>query len=268
MGLNFLSISIAAGPSSSEDVRNVFVKKRSNRFCPKGGMLSGLSWSSEKPCDNGNVNIQDGLVRARESRNHLEKTQECFTNHLGKTTSSGSRTVPCEKCNEAGHTAEFCSHGSSQACEIDVSALKMVRGDMNYASKSTVAVTSSMLKKPGIYRKNKRLDNSDNSSVLNGPAIQERSVSRDILKKSETQLDGGNEATHSPKAGALESKWKLVIRELPAVSKVSIIPEHECVWQYASQTFISSAFLQGHFLILFFPLQVGSISSFYGFSGF
>lgn len=235
--LNFLVFVFTAAESSSSDGGcNISVKKRSNQVSPKGGILSSLSWSQEKPCNGGACNIQDASTHAHETRNHIEKPQESSVSRLGKAVTSGSMTIFCEKCNGSGHTAEFCSRGSSRTSEIDVSATKFVRGDMNYRSKSNAAVTSAMLKKPGIYRRNKLLDKSGSSSVPSSPATQERAAFHDNLKKSENamQLNGVNEATHSLKAGILESKWKPLLRELPALWKASIIPEHECIWQYAS----------------------------------
>lgn len=237
MGLNFLvSIFIAVESSSSDGGCNISVKKRSNHVGPKGGILSGLSWSQEKPCNSGTGSTQDGSTHAHETRNHVEKSQESSASRLGKAVTFGSRIVLCEKCDESDHTAEFCPRASSQASEIDVSATKIVKGDMNYRSKSNAAVTSAMLKKPGIYRRNKALDKSGSLSEPNAPATQERSTYQDILKKSEnaTQLNGINEATHSLKAGISESRWKPLLRELPDIWKASIIPEHDSIWQYAS----------------------------------
>ncbi|PKI38195.1 hypothetical protein CRG98_041448 [Punica granatum] len=238
----------SGGSSSSDGGCNTSIKKRSNHIGPKGGNLSGLPSSSEKLCSSGTGNIQDVLTRARESRNHVEKTQESSASRFGKAVTSGSRTLPCEKCDEFGHTAEVCLHGSSQACDIDVTATKFVRGDMTYGSKSTVPVTSAMLKKPGIYRRNKALDRSDNLSVPNAPATQEQPTFPDLSKKSENvpQLNGVNEAIHSLKAGALESKAKPVLRELPALWNASIIPEHDCIWQGGFQVYRGSKLIDLH----------------------
>lgn len=81
-------------------------------------------------------------ARACESRKHVEESKESFTSRLWKTVASGSRTFLCEERDGAGQSAEFCSHGSAQASEIDVFAVKIVRGDMNSGSKSTVAVSN------------------------------------------------------------------------------------------------------------------------------
>ncbi|KAK4791597.1 hypothetical protein SAY86_032010 [Trapa natans] len=125
------------------------------------------------------------------------------------------------------------SAGVSQASEVAISATKFVRGVMDYRSKSNSAVTSAMLKKPGIYRRNKGLDKSGSSSLPNATETQERAVFQDNLKNSENtvQLNCVNEVTHSLKAGILASKRKPLLREIPSIWKASIIPEDECIWQ-------------------------------------
>lgn len=107
---------------------------------------------------------------------------------------------------------------------------------MRYRSKSNAAVTSAMLAKPGIYKKNKALDKSGSLSAPNVPATQEQSTFRDILKKSKSarQLNGINAAARYLKAGISEPKWKPILRESPAIWKASISPEHDFVRQYAS----------------------------------
>lgn len=221
------------GSSSSDGGCNISIKKRSNHTVPKSGMLLGLSWSSEKKYNSRTGNSHDGLTRAGDSRNHVEIIQESYSGRLGRGVTSGSRTAHCEKCDESGHTTELCSCGGSQACEIDVSVAKIVCGDTDYGSGSTAAVTSAMLKKPGIYRRNKAMDKSDSLSIVHAPVTREK---LDILKKSENmmQFNGLNEAADSLKAVASQAKLKPLLRDVSALWKASIIPEHKCIWQYAS----------------------------------
>ncbi|KAK4773516.1 hypothetical protein SAY87_028535 [Trapa incisa] len=219
--------------SSSEGGHNISFKKRSNQVRPNSGMVPGLSRSQKKLCNTGAGIIQDAFNRACQIRDHIEKSQESSAGRIGKAVTSGSRNAFCDNCEKSGHTAEFCSHGISQASEIDISAAKFVRGDMNSRSKSNSAVTSAMLKKPGIYRRNKGLDKSGSSSVPNATSTQVRATFQDNMKKSEntTKLNGVNEATYSLKAGILESKWNPMLREIPSFWKSSIIPEHDCIWR-------------------------------------
>ena len=135
-----------------------------NQISPKDEPSSS-SWNA---ASNATENLQDGLPRSRESSNQGEKARENSLSRLRPTGITGLKNVPCQKCKEICHATENCTVVSPLASGTDVSASRIPREEMSKGRKLKAAIeAAAMLKKPGIYRKKKEIDQSDGLSSSN-----------------------------------------------------------------------------------------------------
>ncbi|XP_052305529.1 uncharacterized protein LOC7491074 isoform X5 [Populus trichocarpa] len=150
--------------SSKNGISSNSAEQKLNQISPKDEPSSS-SWNA---ASNATENLQDGLPRSRESSNQGEKARENSLSRLRPTGITGLKNVPCQKCKEICHATENCTVVSPLASGTDVSASRIPREEMSKGRKLKAAIeAAAMLKKPGIYRKKKEIDQSDGLSSSN-----------------------------------------------------------------------------------------------------
>ncbi|GMP70926.1 hypothetical protein CsSME_00029550 [Camellia sinensis var. sinensis] len=138
-------------------------EQKANQTSLMDNPLSSTS-TAERPSCNVNEDLPDLLPRPQESTNLGERIRESSVNRSRPSITTGGKSVPCQKCKEIGHSAQFCTVDSPQSLAVDASAASS-REVMNKGNKLKAAIEAAMLKKPGIYRKNKMPDQSDGLSM-------------------------------------------------------------------------------------------------------
>ncbi|KAG8649945.1 hypothetical protein MANES_08G161100v8 [Manihot esculenta] len=253
-------------------ISSAVVEQKLNQVSPKDEP-SWSSWIAERPCNNVDENLQDGLSRSRESSNQSEKTRESSVSRPRPTMMAGPKNVTCQKCKEIGHATECCTVVSPQASVIDTSAARIGREDMGKDGMLKAAIEVVMLKKPGIFRKKRKSDQSDGMSSSNVDATSEiashdqfsvsnkmrNMISDEVTDEGQAnlgisssenykQININNEKqfnVHSTnavfpfKAGELGSTIPSTVKSshslaaTPHFSKMLTIPDHEFIWQGA-----------------------------------
>lgn len=246
------------------------VEQKLNQVSPKDEP-SWSSWIAERPCNNVDENLQDGLSRSRESSNQSEKTRESSVSRPRPTMMAGPKNVTCQKCKEIGHATECCTVVSPHSSVIDTSAARIGREDMGKDGMLKAAIEVVMLKKPGIFRKKRKSDQSDGMSSSNVDATSEiashdqfsvsnkmrNMISDEVTDEGQAnlgisssenykQININNEKqfnVHSTnavfpfKAGELGSTIPSTVKSshslaaTPHFSKMLTIPDHEFIWQ-------------------------------------
>ncbi|KAG5224302.1 Zinc finger, FYVE/PHD-type [Salix suchowensis] len=150
--------------SSTNGISSNSMEQKLNQISPKDEPSSS-SWNAERLSCNATENLQDGLPQSRESSNQGEKARENSLSHLRPVGITGLKNVIC-KNKEIGHATENCTAVSPLASGTDVSTSRIPRVEMSKGSKLK-AVVAAMIKKPGIYRKKKEIDQSNGLSSSN-----------------------------------------------------------------------------------------------------
>ncbi|KAG8647945.1 uncharacterized protein LOC110622611 isoform X4 [Manihot esculenta] len=258
-------------PLPANGVCSASVEQKLNQVSAKDEPSLNSSWTAERPYNNVEENVQDGLSRSRESSNQSEKAREISVSRSKPASTAGQKNIACKKCKEIGHVAEFCTVDSPQASGIDTTGARTVWDDMSKGSKLKALLEAAMLKKPGIFRKKKESDQSDGLSSSNVDIASEIashdqfSVSnkmRNVISDEGTDegqanfgisssencklTDNNNEKqlnVHSTdavfrfKAGDLDPTFPSIgkpshaLAAVPIFSKMLTIPEHEYIWQ-------------------------------------
>lgn len=238
------------GESSSHGVVgasaiNVITSTSTNGISSTNNPLSSTS-TAERPSCIGNESLPDVLPRPTESTNLDERMRESSINHSRTSVVAG-----------------------------DASASRSLK-DVDKGNKLKAAIEAAMLKKPGIYRKNKIPDQSDELSMsntsLNGGVRPQDHLSTSINSRNnfsaeevrerqavlrnstaesceQTSVNNVKHLSSLPsdaatlKIGDLNpiepSDRKRFIRDSPSIDsaavsellKMSVIPEHEYIWQ-------------------------------------
>ncbi|XP_011012541.1 PREDICTED: uncharacterized protein LOC105116774 isoform X2 [Populus euphratica] len=150
--------------SSKNGISSNSAEQKLNQINPKDEPSSS-SWNA---ASNATENLQDGLPRSRESSNQGEKARENSLSRLRPAGITGLKNVTCQKCKEICHATENCTVVSPLASGTDVSASRIPKEEMSKGRKLKAAIeAAAMLKKPGIYRKKKEIDQSDGLSSSN-----------------------------------------------------------------------------------------------------
>ncbi|XP_052193581.1 uncharacterized protein LOC127802002 isoform X2 [Diospyros lotus] len=103
---------------------------------------------------------------ANESTNSGERTREGSAGCTRPGITAGGRNVTCQKCKEIGHSGQSCPVDNPRSLLGDVSATRSSREVMDKGgNKLKAAIEAAMLKKPGMYRKNKMPNQSDESLI-------------------------------------------------------------------------------------------------------
>ncbi|KAI3705939.1 hypothetical protein L1987_76188 [Smallanthus sonchifolius] len=152
----------------------------------------------------------------------------------------GPSGVPCQNSKQSGHAAQG-SMGNN------ASGMKISKDAKNGENSLKNAIEAALLKKPGIYRKNKVSDQPDESSVPsmnNEAAIVDRvphsrnAASLTSAEVSPTDWHGKISRTssvdHSTQSNGNSYKASTLLPSdvaLPSLLKNPAIPDHECIWQ-------------------------------------
>ncbi|RVW14100.1 hypothetical protein CK203_099184 [Vitis vinifera] len=224
----------------------VLLNRRPNHASLKDEPSSN-SWNTEKSV-HANETPQDGSPWSRESTNQGEKTRETSVNRPKQSSTTGGRNLPCEKCKEIGHSSQSCTTSSPRPSTVDASAAKSSKELMNKGNKLKAAIEAAMLKRPGIYKRNKVLDQSDEAS-LSSTDLNGQMASQDQLSISST-VNNLKQLSVLPTGSVFSSKVGEVDSIVPAdvkpsmrdissdastaanvLWKMPVIPEHEYIWQ-------------------------------------
>lgn len=210
--------------------------------------------------------LPDGLSKAQVLTNLVESAKE-ISNGQPK------HSTPCQKCKDVGHSAEFCTIDSTEQLLVpDVHTSRSSKDLIHEDNRLKAAIEAALLKKPGIYRKNRGQDHSDeltvsgmNSKVCSQDQLSDtynprKLVSGDEVSKepanawntnieSIKQATGSNVKQFTKSAEAVNAllhrplapaDGKSVIMDLLSNAPISIsdlpimsaIPKHEYIWQY------------------------------------
>ncbi|XP_022718631.1 uncharacterized protein LOC111276921 isoform X4 [Durio zibethinus] len=222
-----VGVSSANGCISSE--------QKLNQVSPKEEPSSSSSWTAERQPSNFNGVMSDGLSRSLDSTNQSEKSRESSVSRL-------SKSVPCLKCKEMGHTAEYCS--VSQTSGADLSAPRTSREGIHKGNKLKAAIEAAIRLRPGICERTSQDPSSVSNKAKNMISVEGTHEGQSNLHN---QASLGNRKllnSHSTGAVSLVSSvGNLSMRDIfapplaaeavSAVSKISAIPEHEYIWQGA-----------------------------------
>ncbi|XP_059667443.1 protein PARALOG OF AIPP2-like [Cornus florida] len=260
------------GVSLTNGTSNI-VEHKPNQTSHKDNPLPSTSLTAERSFCNVNESaaasesLPEGLPQSKESTSSSDKIIENSRNRSKQNITAGGKSVPCQKCKEVGHAAQFCTVDSPRPLAVDAFAARSSREVMNGGNKLKAAIQAAIDKKPGIYRKNKDPDQSDElprSSVnLNCevPSRDQFSISCNMMNKSsldeiyEGQAIPQNSSTDSCKHTTVNNVKQLstlpinskteyasdrkssitdlschTSAALSVLSKMSAIPEHEYIW--------------------------------------
>ncbi|XP_060204114.1 protein PARALOG OF AIPP2-like isoform X2 [Lycium barbarum] len=149
---------LAANTISSSD-------QRTDQSSARDDSLSN-SHIAERPTSSAGEGLSDELFQPSESKNVGERTKESSGRRL-KQAGTGTKSLFCQKCKGSGHLADSCTVDVSELSASDVSAVRNTREAPNGTSNLKAAIEAAMLRKPGICRKNRVLDQSDDLAVSN-----------------------------------------------------------------------------------------------------
>ncbi|XP_042486315.1 uncharacterized protein LOC122066561 isoform X3 [Macadamia integrifolia] len=171
------SSSVLGAPSFNGRGTSVELKPR--QVIPKEEPLSCSTWNGDKSGSKPDAIMQDGLHLSRESTNQEVRAREL---PVSRSKPVGGQKVRCNKCKEIGHTAQFCPLGSPRVSVLEASP-RSSRELMSRSNKLKEAVEAAVLKKPGLYKKNKLHDQSDELSMSSAD-LSSKAVPRDQLSTS------------------------------------------------------------------------------------
>lgn len=156
-------------------------------------------FTADRPICKISDSVQDGLPHSRESTNVAEDVKESSDIRQKQ---SGGKSLLCQKCKDIGHSAECCTvDGPQLPLASDITSSRSSKEPMDKGNRLKAAIEAAMLKKPGIYRRNRVPDQSDDVSATSGNC---EASSRDkLLNASNTRNLVSLEV-----AGERESAWK------------------------------------------------------------
>ncbi|XVE62322.1 hypothetical protein DITRI_Ditri06bG0108900 [Diplodiscus trichospermus] len=196
------AVSTAVGVSSSNGL--ISSEQKLNQVSLKEEPSSSSSWAVERQPSNLNGVMSDGLSRSLDSTNWSEKSRE-------STVSRSSKSVPCLKCKEMGHTAEYCSVSQASGADLSAPSPRTSREEINKGNKLKAAIEAAIRLKPGICERNSQDPSSVSIKAKNTTSVEVSSV--------------GNLSMRDISVPPLAT--------VSAVSKMSAIPEHQYIWQGA-----------------------------------
>ncbi|KAF1001935.1 ASI1-immunoprecipitated protein 2-like isoform X2 [Apium graveolens] len=119
---------------------------------------SSTSLSTERQVSKFNGGITD---QARESKDVVENVKETSISIPKQSSTAGGKIIPCQKCKDVGHSVEVCTIDSpKQSLASDVLTSRSSKEAIHKDNRLKAAIEAALLKKPGIYRKNKVHDQS------------------------------------------------------------------------------------------------------------
>lgn len=203
------------------------------------------SWASRDVRGIGN----GGLARPRDWTNYLEKARENPLGRSRQSTSSVSKSNFCQKCRELGHECESCTFSSSFGQGTEAPPTRSLREDTHHSDKFKATITSDMLKKPGIYRRNKGAGKSGDSSILSTdiksaelPSLQPReadgphegpaTLSSSCSPLSMIVNNLSQVKVSSTEVGSSKDLPCMLASVAPQPCQVFAIPEYDYTWKY------------------------------------
>ncbi|XVF30541.1 hypothetical protein REPUB_Repub16aG0066900 [Reevesia pubescens] len=222
-----------AGVGVSSTNGRISTEQKLNQVSPKEEPSSSSSWTAERQPSNFNGVMLDELSLSLDSTNQSDKSRE-------SSVSRPSKIVPCLKCKEMGHTAEYCS--VSQAFGADLSAPRTSREETNKGNKLKAAIEAAIRLRPGLCERTFQDPSSVSNKAKNMISVEGTHEGQTNLVN---QASIGNTKllnSHSTDAvSVVSSVGNLSMRDISAaplatvsaVSKMSVIPEHEYIWQGA-----------------------------------
>ncbi|KAL4319702.1 hypothetical protein GQ457_18G008460 [Hibiscus cannabinus] len=208
-------------------------EQKLNQISPKVEPSSRSSWMAERQPGNFSGLMSDVPSRLSDSTIQREKSNE-------NSVSCSSKSVACIKCKEMGHTAENCS-----ACQVsgaDISATRTYREEINKGNKLKAAIEAAIRLRSGIVGRTSQDPSSVSSKARNMTLVEGTSEGQINLHNQASIGNMKRLNSHSTDAVSIVSSvGNLSMRDssipplaaVSAVSKISAIPEHECIWQGA-----------------------------------
>lgn len=185
----------------------------------------------------------------------------------------------CQKCKGSSHLTDSCTVDGSELSASDVPAVRNSREAPNGTSNLKAAIEAAMLRKPGICRKNRVVDQSDDLGASN---TNSETVAQDLLSGSSSKrFLSSNEDGYGVSSNSMTGSHKQEISSLTQLSVLpaeahtgagnlvpillsdgkssfvdlhrysqaamsilsrTAIPEHEYIWQYDVQLYLSFFF--------------------------
>jgi hypothetical protein len=214
--------------------------------------------------------LQDALPRSRETGNLGEKSRESFSDRVRPAVPTASKSPFCQKCEEFGHSLEYCTAGTlpESGAEISVAASNISKEETHKGNKLKAAIQAALLKRPVIYRKKEVSSQTDEISTLgtelncevtaqdpvlvsnthkNSITTEETHEQQKVLENSTSASDLKQLNSSSTGLCSQQGKSDLVgfnaqkpsVRELSTnavetsvLSKMVAFPEFDYIWQY------------------------------------
>ncbi|XVE90390.1 hypothetical protein DITRI_Ditri20bG0073900 [Diplodiscus trichospermus] len=225
------AVTSAVGVSSANG--RISSEQNLNLVSPKEEHSSSSSLTGERQPSNFDGVTSEGLSRSLDSTNPSEKSRE-------SSVSCPSKSVPCVKCKQMGHTAEYCS--ISQASADDLPASRTSMEEINKGSKLKAAIEAAIRLKPGICERTSQNPSLVSNKTKNMIAIEDTHEGQTNICNQTSIGSLKLLNSHSTDAVSVASSVGNLSRRditvhplatVSAVSKISAIPEHEYIWQGA-----------------------------------
>nr|GMC58059.1 uncharacterized protein LOC109179093 [Ipomoea batatas] len=217
---------------------------------------SSSSCVAERPSWSSNEVLPDGLSQSKESKAFGDKTRESSASRSKQNSTASGKIVSCQKCKGNGHLAQVCTADGPESSALG-SPFKSSREATNGPSDLKAAIEAARLRKPGICRKNRVADQSEDLSASNMKseiASQDQMLSSTVRRnvngaeeaqKQETannakQLgiiseasartrDAGHVAFSDVKHSVIDMERQTLV-SMPVILKTAI-PEYQYIWQ-------------------------------------
>ncbi|CAJ2650897.1 unnamed protein product [Trifolium pratense] len=123
--------------------------------------------SSERTSANNDEALQDALPRSRETGNQGEKSGESLSNRARPVVPTASKSPFCQKCEEFGHSLEYCTASSlpESGAEIFATFSNISKEETHKDIGLKAAIQAALLKRPVIYRKKEVSSQTDEIST-------------------------------------------------------------------------------------------------------
>ena len=165
------------------------------------------------------------LAISRESTSLSDGIKDTTTtnSHLGPGLVSGMSAVSGQNHKHVGHSAQIHTADKPASLGLNASATKSSKEVKNRDNKLKAAIEAALLKKPGIYRKNKVSDQSDEpsvSSMNNEVAFVDRVThsrnsgnltSSEVLTDRQGQISRSSNTDHSKQSNGNNFKQHMIV---------------------------------------------------------
>lgn len=97
----------AVRPLPANGVCSASVEQKLNQVSAKDEPSLNSSWTAERPYNNVEENVQDGLSRSRESSNQSEKAREISVSRSKPASTAGQKISPVKNARKLGMLQNF-----------------------------------------------------------------------------------------------------------------------------------------------------------------